>query len=130
MVTLDWKDSVTKERLLAAVIGSFESTININEVARLMGDGITYNQIENQLRKVKADAKKLKDEAKGRGAPPPSTPRKVKTPKKVTDGVSSGRVSKTPSKKAGSQNTSPLKKQILDYETDDQFNYGDDELYT
>lgn len=41
----------------------------MNEVARLFGQGATYDAVEGQLRKAKKQALKLTDEAAGRAGP-------------------------------------------------------------
>ncbi|ORY09934.1 hypothetical protein BCR34DRAFT_363727 [Clohesyomyces aquaticus] len=110
---IDWKDQATKDRLLAAIIGSFNGVINYREVARLFGGDATYNAIENFLRGPKKLAKELKENADSDAPPSPARPR---TPKKANgsplNGVKNGRVVKTPTKscKKGSQ----IKKEILD----------------
>jgi hypothetical protein len=52
----------------------------MNEVARLFGQGATYDAIEGQLRKAKKAAVTLKEEAAGRAGPvvTPSRSRKIK----------------------------------------------------
>ncbi|KAF1957332.1 hypothetical protein CC80DRAFT_491469 [Byssothecium circinans] len=109
---IDWKDQDVKDRLLAAIIASFDGTINCREVARIYGGEATYNAIENFLRKPKKKAQEMKAEANGRQGPAPSpsrAPRTPKTPTKAGTGVKSGRVTKSTKK-----NGSPLKKEVVD----------------
>ncbi|KAF2659024.1 hypothetical protein K491DRAFT_561455, partial [Lophiostoma macrostomum CBS 122681] len=72
---IDWKDAEVKDRLLAAIIASFDGKINCKEVARLFGGGATYNAIENFLRAPKKKAVELKAEAGDSAAPSPAKPR-------------------------------------------------------
>jgi len=53
----------------------------MNEVARLFGQGATYDAVEGQLRKAKKAAAALKEEAAGRSGPAvtPSRSKKTKT---------------------------------------------------
>ncbi|KAF2272278.1 uncharacterized protein EI97DRAFT_462065 [Westerdykella ornata] len=103
---VNWQDPEVRDRLLAAIIASFDGKINCREVARLFGKDATYNTIENFLRKPKKFAQQLKEEAGDAPAPSPArpktpkTPRTPKTPKSAIEGVKSGRITKT----------SPLKK--------------------
>lgn len=64
--------------VLARHTDSFQ--LNMREVARLFGNGATYDAVEGQLRKAKQFAKTLKDEAVGRSEPAAAFPR-VKKPK-------------------------------------------------
>ncbi|KAF2680136.1 hypothetical protein K458DRAFT_407462 [Lentithecium fluviatile CBS 122367] len=108
---INWADQEVKDRLLAAIIASFDGPINCREIARLYGGEATYNAIENFLRKPKKKATELKAEAAGRDgpAPSPARPRAPKTPTKSSpaksDGVKNGRVTKT------KKNSSPIKKE-------------------
>lgn len=52
--------------------------INCREVARLFGDGATYDAIENYLRKPKKQASALKEAASGREAPSVTSSRSKK----------------------------------------------------
>lgn len=58
--------------------------INCKEVARIFGEGATYNAIENFLRVPKRKAAELKAEAAGVDGPAPSPfkPKAPRTPKK------------------------------------------------
>ena len=56
----------------------------MNEVARLFGQGATYDAVEGQLRKVKEAAVILKEEAACR-AGPAVTPSRSKKTKNVTN---------------------------------------------
>ncbi|KAF2738663.1 hypothetical protein EJ04DRAFT_549858 [Polyplosphaeria fusca] len=104
---VNWQDADTKDRLLASIIGSFDSNVNCKEVARLFGSDTTYNAIENFLRKPKKLAVKLKEEAKDR-AGPAASPFKPKGKKAAAllEGVKTGRVTK----KKATVNGSPGKK--------------------
>ncbi|KAF2474144.1 uncharacterized protein BDR25DRAFT_311534 [Lindgomyces ingoldianus] len=112
---INWQDPAVKDRLLAAIIGSFDNKINCREVARLFGGEATYNAIENFLRGPKKMAQSLKKEAKDDIPPSPAKPR---TPKKLgsslLNGVKAGRVAKTPGKFKG-----PPVKELIDHDTDD-----------
>ncbi|KAF2128505.1 hypothetical protein P153DRAFT_367629 [Dothidotthia symphoricarpi CBS 119687] len=102
---INWSNRDTMDRLWAAVLASGNHTINYNEVARIFGQGATYNTVECQLRKFKKAAASLKKEASGREgpAPSPAKSRAKKTDVKVTkNGVKTGRVTKAKAKaKAG-----------------------------
>ncbi|KAJ4324216.1 hypothetical protein N0V94_001428 [Neodidymelliopsis sp. IMI 364377] len=77
---VNWQDKGTADRLLAAVIASHGNKVNCREVARLFGDGATYDAIENYLRKPKKQALALKAAAEDREAPAtPTTTRKKTT---------------------------------------------------
>lgn len=54
----------------------------MNEVARLFGQGATYDAVEGQLRKAKKAAAALKEEAASRSGPV-STPSRAKKTKNV-----------------------------------------------
>jgi hypothetical protein len=56
----------------------------MNEVARLFGQGATYDAVEGQLRKAKKAAAALKEEAASRSGPL-STPSRAKKTKNVKD---------------------------------------------
>lgn len=56
----------------------------MNEIARLFGQGATYDAVEGQLRKAKKAATALKDEAAGRSSQS-MTPSRSKKPKDVSD---------------------------------------------
>lgn len=103
-----WSDPTVRDRLLAAIIASFEGNvwlppllllptqlltneqINCKEVARLFGQDATYNAIENFLRKPKKEAAKLRAEAMGTTAPAPSPARPRSTTKKIGTAVDGG----------------------------------------
>ncbi|KAJ4302629.1 hypothetical protein N0V90_001518 [Kalmusia sp. IMI 367209] len=123
-MAINWQDPEVKDRILAAIIASFDSkarllcpiplAINCKEVARLFGSEATYDAIENFLRKPKRKAQELRDQAAGRPevARSPAKPRARKensTPRK-SDGVKAGRVTKT--KKLSV--SSPIKKEVGD----------------
>ncbi|KAJ4991660.1 hypothetical protein SVAN01_02775 [Stagonosporopsis vannaccii] len=77
-MAIQWKDPEPKDRLLAAVIAA-SANLNMNEVARVFGQGATYDAVEGQLRKAKKLAKELKTEADGRSGPAKATSRASKT---------------------------------------------------
>ncbi|KAF9733939.1 hypothetical protein PMIN06_009315 [Paraphaeosphaeria minitans] len=123
---INWQDAEVKDRILASIIASFGTAINCREVARIFGPDATYDAIENFLRKPKKKAKELVAEAAARGNTasargansPAKQQRAPRTPKK-SDGVKTGRVTKTtPKKNVGS----PVKKEML--EDGDVFNGG------
>ncbi|KAH7087725.1 hypothetical protein FB567DRAFT_628638 [Paraphoma chrysanthemicola] len=97
-MTINWQDKNVQDRLLIAVIASVDNKISVAEIARLYGGDMTYNAVENYLRKFRREAKDMKDDAAGRDgpAPSPARPRTKKasnvTPKKP--GVKTGRVTK------------------------------------
>ncbi|KAF1933723.1 uncharacterized protein M421DRAFT_203609 [Didymella exigua CBS 183.55] len=82
-MAIQWKESGAKDRLLAAVI-AVSSNLDMNEVARLFGQGATYDAVEGQLRKAKKAAAALKEEATGRTGPA-NTPSRAKKTKNVND---------------------------------------------
>ncbi|KAF1351728.1 hypothetical protein EJ07DRAFT_183613 [Lizonia empirigonia] len=75
---IQWKLPEAKDRLLSTVTGS-TSNLDMNEVARLFGQGATYDAIEGQLRKAKKLANELKQEAAGRQGPALAASRSKKT---------------------------------------------------
>ncbi|CAI6333138.1 unnamed protein product [Periconia digitata] len=110
---VNWTDPEMKDRLLDAIIGSIDVTLNNHEIARLFGGDATVSSIENALRKPKKRAIALKAEADAATAAghvvPATAPRVkanaeagVKKPRKQASskapkngGVKSGRVTKT-----------------------------------
>ncbi|KAF2446337.1 hypothetical protein P171DRAFT_257583 [Karstenula rhodostoma CBS 690.94] len=114
---INWQDPEVKDRILASIIASFGTPINCREVARIFGPEATYDAIENFLRKPKKKAKELAAEAAARGTSAPAPAKQQRAPRtpKKSDGVKSGRVTKTtPKKKAGS----PVKKELLEGDED------------
>ncbi|KAF2637746.1 hypothetical protein P280DRAFT_509479 [Massarina eburnea CBS 473.64] len=124
-MAINWQDQEVKDRILAAIIASYDGAINCREVARIYGDGATYNAIENFLRKPKRKAAEMKAEANGREAPAPS-PSRPRAPRSPGKSVKTGRVAKsTPAKKGAGG--SPLKKScVVDDADDDVFGGGKD----
>ncbi|KAF9696417.1 hypothetical protein EKO04_005182 [Ascochyta lentis] len=119
-MAIQWKEAETKDRLLAAVIAASEN-LKMNEVARLFGQGATYDAVEGQLRKAKKLAAELAADAAGRAGPAatPSRSKKQKTiesPAKTP--VKSGRVAKA--KKPVDRKTR-IKSELLEGELDDVF---------
>jgi hypothetical protein len=58
------------------------------EIARLYGEDMTYNAVENYLRKFRKDAKEMKGEAADRAGPVPSPARPRVTKKASTVSLS------------------------------------------
>ncbi|KAJ4333202.1 hypothetical protein N0V95_009483 [Ascochyta clinopodiicola] len=119
-MAIQWKQLDAKDRLLAAVIAA-SANLNMNEVARLFGQGATYDAVEGQLRKAKKLAAELKADAKGRPGPvTPSRSKKYKTiqsPAKTP--VKSGRVVKP---KMAADRKIPIKHEVLERELEDVVN--------
>ncbi|KZM28282.1 hypothetical protein ST47_g572 [Ascochyta rabiei] len=115
-MAINWKESDAKDRLLAAVIAA-STHLNMNEVARLFGQGATYDAVECQLRKVKKLAAKLKVEAAGRPSaavvPSRSKYKTIESPAKTP--VKTGRVAKA--MKATDRKTK-VKLELLEDEVD------------
>ncbi|KAF2798359.1 hypothetical protein K505DRAFT_108652 [Melanomma pulvis-pyrius CBS 109.77] len=108
---INWQDPTERDRLLAAVIASFDGKINCKQVAKLFGKGATYNTIEGALRGPKKMAATLQGELAAGGdseVPPSPAKAKPRTPKK--DGVKTGRITKG---KKGDAKTSPVKNEIF-----------------
>lgn len=96
-MAIKWKEPDAKDRLLAAVIAASSNVslepltvitlrrrltaaqLDMNEVARLFGQGATYDAVEGQLRKAKKAAAALKEEAVGRSGPATTRSRAKKT---------------------------------------------------
>lgn len=74
--------SLQRQTLFGEVLTA--SKLDMNEVARLFGQGATYDAVEGQLRKAKKAATALKDEAAGRSGPA-MTPSRSKKTKNVND---------------------------------------------
>ncbi|KAF2854269.1 hypothetical protein T440DRAFT_271773 [Plenodomus tracheiphilus IPT5] len=91
---INWQDKEVADRLLAAIIGSFDNKINCTEVARLYGKDATYNAIENFLRKPKRVATQLKAEANAEKGTVASPAKRASPTKKSGGGVKTGRVEK------------------------------------
>lgn len=92
---IQWQDKAVQDRLLMAVIASTDNNvrtlslpfslthsthhthlqINIKEIARLYGGEMTYNAVENYLRRFRKEAKTMKAAAEGRETPVPSPAR-------------------------------------------------------
>ncbi|KAH9872870.1 hypothetical protein J1614_005264 [Plenodomus biglobosus] len=128
-MSIDWKDKDVADRLLAAVLASYDNKINCREVARLFGRNATYNTIENQLRKPKKLAADLKKEARDKettafGAAKEvvvsKSKSKIKSPGK---GVKTGRVSKTTCVSPRKQNIKIQEKEEEEDEDEDSEEY-------
>ncbi|KAL1302599.1 hypothetical protein AAFC00_002975 [Neodothiora populina] len=104
----DWKSPTTLERLIAALIAANNGKVDNQAVARYMDE--TYDAVENRTRVYKKEGQKLVKEAEDagrmemdmrkRGSSSPRKPRS--TPKKKggdLNGVATGRVAKTPTKR-------------------------------
>ncbi|KAK7524387.1 hypothetical protein IWZ03DRAFT_23713 [Phyllosticta citriasiana] len=116
---IDWKTPESYRRLLAAMCAAQDGTIDFKKVAYYYGKGATYDSIEGRFRHAKKEAKKLQSEAEKEGRKMPvtrpksanSTPRKPKATPSIENGVKTGRVSKSPSKKRSTAgNLSPVVK--------------------
>ncbi|OQO04504.1 hypothetical protein B0A48_09426 [Cryoendolithus antarcticus] len=100
---IDW-DSIDAWKRLIAAIHASGIKLDLRQIATLFGT--TYDTLENRLRTIKKDAAVLKDDVtsgkRGEVTPARGTPKK--TPAKKTglglDGVTNGRVTKTPTKSA------------------------------
>ncbi|KAK6433632.1 hypothetical protein LTR95_010186, partial [Oleoguttula sp. CCFEE 5521] len=100
---IDWDSVDAWKRLIAAIYAS-GIKLDLRQIANLFGT--TYDTLENRLRTIKKDAAVLKDDVtsgkRGEVTPARGTPKK--TPAKKTglglDGVTNGRVTKTPTKSA------------------------------
>ncbi|KAH6622043.1 hypothetical protein C7974DRAFT_397562 [Boeremia exigua] len=91
-MAIQWKAPETKDRLIAALIAA-SPNINMNEIARMFGQGATYDAVEGQLRKAKILAKELTEEAKDRPAPAKALSR-MKSTASVKSPVNGARVTK------------------------------------
>ncbi|KAK7536534.1 hypothetical protein IWX49DRAFT_621336 [Phyllosticta citricarpa] len=116
---IDWKTPESYRRLLAAMCAAQDGTIDFKKVAYYYGQGATYDSIEGRFRHAKKEAKKLQSEAEKEGRKMPvtrpksanSTPRKPKATPSIENGVKTGRVTKSPSKKRSTAgNLSPVVK--------------------
>ncbi|EMD92683.1 hypothetical protein COCHEDRAFT_19022 [Bipolaris maydis C5] len=81
----NWNDIKVIEGVLVAYLASNNNKIDLREVARLYGNGMTYDALEYHFRPWKTQAKDLKAAAVNDT---------VATPKKPPDKVQAGRVSK------------------------------------
>ncbi|OQO03507.1 hypothetical protein B0A48_10171 [Cryoendolithus antarcticus] len=101
---IDWDSVDAWKRLIAAIYAS-GIKLDLRQIATLFGT--TYDTLENRLRTIKKDAAVLKEDVssgkRGEVTPARGTPKKA--PAKKTglglDGVTNGRVTKTPTKSAG-----------------------------
>ncbi|KAA8625971.1 hypothetical protein A1F94_001026 [Pyrenophora tritici-repentis] len=65
-MVIQWNNAQITERLFIAMLASVDNKINISEVARLYGEDMTYNALENRLRAWKKEATAMKAAASGR----------------------------------------------------------------
>ncbi|KAH6866483.1 hypothetical protein BKA58DRAFT_205333 [Alternaria rosae] len=94
---MNWNDPGVLERLFIATLASFDNKVNIREIATLYGGEMTYDALENRMRKFKKAATALKDEAGGgdSAAKSPVKTRAKKGSASPTKGaVKTGRVTK------------------------------------
>ncbi|USP78706.1 hypothetical protein yc1106_05980 [Curvularia clavata] len=93
---VNWSDKNVLERLFIAFLASVNNKIDIREVARLYGDGMTYDALECHLRPWKKQATALKDgTTEYQVSPRVSTKARTKSASaSPTKGVNSGRVTK------------------------------------
>jgi len=104
---INWKAAESNEKLLVCMYAWLEEKglkVDYKRIAALFGDGATYNAVECNFRKIRAQAAKLAADSAddNNSLTPATTPRKNKMPKKEAAGaVLSGRVSKpsTPKKR-------------------------------
>ncbi|KAJ4379387.1 hypothetical protein N0V86_005432 [Didymella sp. IMI 355093] len=73
-----WASAEVLQKVLVAMLASVDNKVDIHEMARLYGEGMTYNALENFLRKRKKEANELKEAAADRAGPAASTPRAKK----------------------------------------------------
>ncbi|KAF1938266.1 hypothetical protein EJ02DRAFT_354917 [Clathrospora elynae] len=99
----NWQSKEVIDRLMAAVIASFDNKINYTRIARLYGDSVNYDAIKNFMRIPKKIALQLKAEDESRSVSSPAKPRTKKGgDASLTKGaVQTGRVTK---KKAAAPN--------------------------
>jgi len=94
---VNWNDKDVLERLFIAALASLDNKININEVARIYGEDMTYHALENRMRRYKKEATTLKDEAADREGAVKS-PMKTRTKKSDAGSpkgaVKTGRITK------------------------------------
>ncbi|KAI4640706.1 hypothetical protein J4E93_008296 [Alternaria ventricosa] len=94
---ITWTNPEVLERLFIATLASFDNKVNIREIATLYGGEMTYDALENRMRKFKKAATALKDEAaNGDGAAksPVKTRAKKGSASPVKGAVKTGRVTK------------------------------------
>ncbi|KAI4662137.1 uncharacterized protein J4E88_010927 [Alternaria novae-zelandiae] len=99
---ITWTNPEVLERLFIATLASFDNKVNIREIATLYGGEMTYDALENRMRKFKKAATALKDEAAGGGDGAGAAKSPVKTRAKkgggsaspVKGAVKTGRVTK------------------------------------
>ncbi|KAI1513442.1 hypothetical protein KJE20_01628 [Pyrenophora tritici-repentis] len=100
-MVIQWNNAQITERLFIAMLASVDNKINISEVARLYGEDMTYNALENRLRAWKKEATAMKAAASGReiAVKSPSKSRAKKGEANPTKkGVQTSRVTKARSK--------------------------------
>ncbi|KAI4704849.1 hypothetical protein J4E89_009434 [Alternaria sp. Ai002NY15] len=94
---ITWTNPEVLERLFIATLASFDNKVNIREIATLYGGEMTYDALENRMRKFKKAATLLKDESADREDTPKSAakPRAKKGGASPVKGaVKTGRVTK------------------------------------
>ncbi|KAI4663232.1 uncharacterized protein J4E78_003643 [Alternaria triticimaculans] len=96
---ITWTNPEVLERLFIATLASFDNKVNIREIATLYGGEMTYDALENRMRKFKKAATLLKEEAAGGdGAAAAKSPVKTRAKKgsasPVKGAVKTGRVTK------------------------------------
>ncbi|KAI4608281.1 hypothetical protein J4E80_009291 [Alternaria sp. BMP 0032] len=96
---ITWTNPEVLERLFIATLASFDNKVNIREIATLYGGEMTYDALENRMRKFKKAATALKEEAAGGdGAGAVKSPVKTRAKKggasPVKGAVKTGRVTK------------------------------------
>ncbi|EUC49012.1 hypothetical protein COCMIDRAFT_23200 [Bipolaris oryzae ATCC 44560] len=128
----NWNDIKVIEGVLVAYLAANDNKIDIKEVARLYGKGMTFDALECHLRAWKKQARELKAAAVDNIVPTPKKPR-VKnsssptkktgssSPTKKTDKVQTGRVNKIKPVGSGKFKTEDLSDNIdveIDFEDD------------
>ncbi|KAI4613364.1 uncharacterized protein J4E87_010011 [Alternaria ethzedia] len=96
---ITWTNPEVLERLFIATLASFDNKVNIRSIATLYGGEMTYDALENRMRKFKKAATLLKEEAAGAdGAGAAKSPVKTRAKKgsasPVKGAVKTGRVTK------------------------------------
>ncbi|KAI4681307.1 uncharacterized protein J4E84_007543 [Alternaria hordeiaustralica] len=94
---ITWTNPEVLERLFIATLASFDNKVNIRSIATLYGGEMTYDALENRMRKFKKAATALKDESADREDTPKSVakPRAKKgSASPVKGAVKTGRVTK------------------------------------
>ncbi|EUC29884.1 hypothetical protein COCVIDRAFT_110759, partial [Bipolaris victoriae FI3] len=95
----NWNDIKVIEGVLVAYLAANDNKIDLKEVARLYGNGMTYDALESHSRVWKRQARDLKAAAMDNTLP---------TPKKPPDKVQAGRVNKNKSVGSGKVKTEDL----------------------